>query len=453
MPSAKGLRGVLRSGPLLLMLGLGGMAVSMAGPSLGLTGASGGAITDSPKEVIDQVWQIVYRDYLDSSGTYTDDRWRQLRKDLLKKSYGGEEESYEAIRGMLDSLDDPYTRFLDPKEFKEMRIDTSGELMGVGIQISLDKDTKELIVVSPIEGTPASRAGVQSKDVIVSIDGTSTKGMTTEDAVKLIRGPEGTEVILGLRRKGDVLNVPLTRARIEINAVKKALNTSPDGSKIGYIRLKQFNANASREMRDAIQELEDQDADGYVLDLRSNPGGLLEASVDIARQWLNEGIIVSTRTREGIRDVRRATGSAITEKPMVVLINQGSASASEIVSGALQENDRAQLIGKTTFGKGLVQAVRGLSDGSGMTVTIAKYLTPNGTDIHKNGIEPDIEAEIPGKELEDFKVEYLGTNKDSQYKVAEEALLKSLKLSELTVDENAKDPETGSENQYDQQAL
>ena len=453
MPSAKGLRGVLRSSPLLLMLGLGGMAVSMAGPSLGLTGASGGAITDSPKEVIDQVWQIVYRDYLDSSGTYTDDRWRQLRKDLLKKSYGGEEESYEAIRGMLDSLDDPYTRFLDPKEFKEMRIDTSGELMGVGIQISLDKDTKELIVVSPIEGTPASRAGVQSKDVIVSIDGTSTKGMTTEDAVKLIRGPEGTEVILGLRRKGDVLNVPLTRARIEINAVKKALNTSPDGSKIGYIRLKQFNANASREMRDAIQELEDQDADGYVLDLRSNPGGLLEASVDIARQWLNEGIIVSTRTREGIRDVRRATGSAITDKPMVVLINQGSASASEIVSGALQENDRAQLIGKTTFGKGLVQAVRGLSDGSGMTVTIAKYLTPNGTDIHKNGIEPDIEAEIPGKELEDFKVEYLGTNKDSQYKVAEKALLKSLKLSELTVDENAKDPETGSENQYDQQAL
>merc|ERR1711939_1002669 len=326
MPSAKGLRGLLRSTPLLLMLGLGGMAVSVAAPSLGLKGASGGAITDSPKEVIDQVWQIVYRDYLDSTGTYTDERWRQLRKDLLKKSYGGDEESYEAIRGMLDSLDDPYTRFLDPKEFKEMQIDTSGELMGVGIQISLDKVTKELIVVSPIEGTPASRAGVQPKDVIVSIDGTPTKGMTTEDAVKLIRGPQGTEVILGLRRKGDLLSVPLTRARIEINAVKSALNTSVDGSKIGYIRLKQFNANASREMRDAIQDFEDQGATGYVLDLRSNPGGLLEASVDIARQWLNEGTIVSTRTREGIRDVRRATGSAITDRPMVVLIDQGSAS-------------------------------------------------------------------------------------------------------------------------------
>ena len=426
MPSAKGLRGVLRSGPLLLMLGLGGMAVSMAGPSLGLTGASGGAITDSPKEVIDQVWQIVFRDYLDSTGAYSDARWRQLRKDLLAKSYAGDEESYEAIKGMLSSLDDPYTRFLDPKEFKEMRIDTSGELMGVGIQLSLDKDTKELIVVSPIEGTPASRAGVQSKDVIVSIDGAPTKGMTTEDAVKLIRGPEGTEVILGLRRKGDVLNVPLTRARIEINAVKKALNTSANGSKIGYIRLKQFNANASREMRAAIQDLEEQDAQGYVLDLRSNPGGLLEASIDIARQWLNEGTIVSTRTREGIRDVRRATGSAITDKPMVVLIDQGSASASEILSGALQENKRAQLVGQKTFGKGLVQAVRGLSDGSGMTVTIAKYLTPNGTDIHKNGIKPDVEAEMSEKEMREFKIENLGTPKDSQYRVAETTLLKAL---------------------------
>ena len=427
MPSANRLRGVLRSGPLLLMLGLGGMAVTLAGPSLGLTGASGGAISDSPKEVIDQVWQIVYRDYLDSTGAYSDARWRQLRRDLLTKSYAGEEESYEAIKGMLASLDDPYTRFLDPKEFKEMRIDTSGELMGVGIQLSLDKDTKELIVVSPIEGTPASRAGVQSQDVIVSIDGAPTKGMTTADAVKLIRGPEGTSVVLGLRRKGEILNVLLTRARIEINAVKSALNTAANGSRIGYIRLKQFNANASREMRAAIQDLEGQGAQGYVLDLRSNPGGLLEASIDIARQWLNKGTIVSTRTREGIRDIRRATGSAITDKPMVVLIDQGSASASEILSGALQENERAQLVGQKTFGKGLVQAVRGLSDGSGMTVTIAKYLTPNGTDIHKNGIQPDISAEMSEKEIRNFKIEDLGTSRDSQYRVAETTLTKALK--------------------------
>ena len=421
-------RSFLRSTPLLILLGLGGVttAITVGMPGLTLPTASGGSISDSPKEVIDQVWQIVYRDYLDSSGDYDEKSWRQLRSKLLKKSFAGNAESYEAIRGMLASLNDPYTRFLDPKQFKEMRIDTSGELMGVGIQLSLDTKTKELVVVSPIEGTPASRAGVLSKDVIVSIDGDSTKGMSTEDAVKLIRGPEGSDVVLGLRRGDQVLDVPLTRARIEINAVTYRLNKTQDQRKIGYIRLKQFNANAAKEMRQAAKSLEEQGAEGYVLDLRGNPGGLLEASIDIARQWLNEGIIVSTRTREGIRDVRRATGSAITDKPLVVLIDQGSASASEILSGSLQDNSRAELVGQKTFGKGLVQAVRGLSDGSGLTVTIAKYLTPKGTDIHKNGIEPDVKSVMTEEQLKNFTLEKLGSTQDSQYIDAQELLLKKI---------------------------
>jgi len=422
-------RSFLRSTPLLILLGLGGVttAITVGMPGLTLPTASGGSISDSPKEVIDQVWQIVYRDYLDSSGDYDEKSWRQLRSKLLNKSFAGNAESYEAIRGMLASLNDPYTRFLDPKQFKEMRIDTSGELMGVGIQLSLDTTTKELVVVSPIEGTPASRAGVLSKDVIVSIDGNSTKGMSTEDAVKLIRGPEGSDVILGLRRGDQVLDVPLTRARIEINAVTYRLNKTKDQQKIGYIRLKQFNANAAKEMRQAAKSLEEQGAEGYVLDLRGNPGGLLEASIDIARQWLNEGIIVSTRTREGIRDVRRATGSAITDKPLVVLIDQGSASASEILSGSLQDNSRAELVGQKTFGKGLVQAVRGLSDGSGLTVTIAKYLTPKGTDIHKNGIEPDVASVMTEDQLKNFTIEKLGSSQDSQYIDAQTLLLTKMR--------------------------
>ena len=422
-------RSFLRSTPLLILLGLGGVttAITVGMPGLTLPTASGGSISDSPKEVIDQVWQIVYRDYLDSSGDYDEKSWRQLRSKLLNKSFAGNAESYEAIRGMLASLNDPYTRFLDPKQFKEMRIDTSGELMGVGIQLSLDTTTKELVVVSPIEGTPASRAGVLSKDVIVSIDGNSTKGMSTEDAVKLIRGPEGSDVVLGLRRGDQVLDVPLTRARIEINAVTYRLNKTKDQQKIGYIRLKQFNANAAKEMRQAAKSLEEQGAEGYVLDLRGNPGGLLEASIDIARQWLNEGIIVSTRTREGIRDVRRATGSAITDKPLVVLIDQGSASASEILSGSLQDNSRAELVGQKTFGKGLVQAVRGLSDGSGLTVTIAKYLTPKGTDIHKNGIEPDVTSVMTEDQLKNFTIEKLGSSQDSQYVDAQTLLLTKIR--------------------------
>ena len=418
----------------LVVLGAGGLAAAVAfsSPGLGLPSAGSPSITDSPKEVIDQVWQIVYRDYLDSTGKYDPKQWRTLRRNLLTKAYAGSEESYEAIRGMLASLDDPYTRFLDPKEFKDMQIETSGELMGVGIQISVDKTSKEIVVISPIEGTPASRAGVQSKDVIVSIDGKSTNGMNTEDAVKLIRGKEGTEVVLGLRRKGKVVSVPLVRARIEIHTVDSQLNTASGGEKIAYMRLKQFNANAAKDMRDAILKFEDEGVNGYVLDLRSNPGGLLEASIDIARQWLDEGTIVSTKTRTGIQDVRRATGSALTQRPVVVLVNEGSASASEILSGALQDNNRAKLVGQKTYGKGLVQSVRGLTDGSAITVTVAKYLTPSGTDIHKNGIKPDVAVAMSEKEIESLQLEDLGTNKDSQYRTAETTLLRAIKATNQT---------------------
>ncbi|MEY3462293.1 MAG: Carboxyl-terminal-processing protease [Cyanobacteriota bacterium] len=430
---------------LIVLLGVGACAATAVVAREVVTAPGGTArISDSPKEVMDQAWQIVFRDYLDINGKYTPEQWRQLRRQVLAKSYGSTKEAYEAIRGMLAGLDDPYTRFMDPREFKEMQIDTSGELSGVGIQLSLDKDTKELVVVSPIEGSPASRAGVQPRDVITAIDGKSTKGMSTEDAVKLIRGQAGTSVTLTLRRKAQTLQVPLTRERIELHAVDHQINTTPAGVKVGYIRLKQFNANATKDMRLAVQELEAKGVQGYVMDLRSNPGGLLMASVEIARQWLNEGTIVSTKTRNGITDVKRATGRALTDKPLVVLVNEGSASASEILSGALQDNRRAVLVGQKTFGKGLVQSVRGLSDGSGMTVTIAKYLTPSGRDIHKHGIAPDVPAKMSELEAQRLRLEDLGTRKDSQYKVAETALVKRLQATNTTALEKAYKP--GSAN-------
>ena len=412
---------------LLVLIGVSATAASaVLARDMVITPNGGAVISDSPKEVMDQAWQIVFRDYLDTTGKYNADQWRKLRRDLLARSYGSPKEAYEAIRGMLGTLSDPYTRFLDPREFKEMQIDTSGELSGVGIQLSLDKDSKELVVIAPIEGSPASRAGVQPKDVIVSIDGKATKGMSTEDAVKLIRGKSGTTVKLVLRRKGQTLELPLTRELIELHAVTHQVNTSPDGSRIGYVRLRQFNANASKDMRQAINDLEAKGVQGYVLDLRFNPGGLLVASVEIARQWLNEGTIVSTRTRDGITDVKRANGRAITTKPLVILVNEGSASASEILSGALQDNKRALLVGQKTFGKGLVQSVRGLSDGSGMTVTIAKYLTPLNHDIHHRGILPDVNAKLSDDDAQKLKPEDLGTRRDSQYRVAETTLVKSL---------------------------
>ncbi|NBR45087.1 MAG: PDZ domain-containing protein [Synechococcaceae bacterium WB5_2B_268] len=427
-------RGVRRIA-LLALAGAGALAgVVVLGSDLIIGSSTAAIISDSPKEVMDEAWQIIFRDYLDTTGKYTEDRWKTLRRDVLNKSYGNTKDAYEAIRGMLATLDDPYTRFLDPREFKEMQIDTSGELSGVGIQLSLDKDTKELIVVSPIDGSPASRADVKPKDVITQINGKSTKGMSTEDAVKLIRGPAGSKVSIQLRRnKSQLINVDLIRDRIEIHAVDSRLNTTPDGIKVGYIRLKQFNANATKDMRQAIKELEEKGVQGYVLDLRSNPGGLLMASVEIARQWLDDGVIVSTKTRDGVQDIKRAGGKALTKAPVVVLVNEGSASASEILSGALQDNNRAVLVGQKTFGKGLVQSVRGLSDGSGMTVTIAKYLTPSGRDIHKHGIQPDIVAKLSEEDARNLKfeqlgtrIEQLGTRSDPQYKVAETTLSKQL---------------------------
>jgi carboxyl-terminal processing protease len=440
--------GSVRSGSrtgLIVLLSLGACAATAVMAREAVTAPGGGArILESPKEVIDQTWQIVFRDYLDVNGKYTPERWRSLRRDVLAKTYGSPKDAYEAIRGMLASLDDPYTRFMDPREFKEMQIDTSGELSGVGIQLSLDKDTKELVVVSPIEGSPASRAGVMPKDVITAIDGKSTRGMTTEDAVKLIRGQEGSRVTLTLRRKAQVLEVPLTRERIELHAVESQINTSPEGLRVGYIRLKQFNANATKDMRQALREMEAKGVDGYVLDLRSNPGGLLMASVEIARQLLNEGTIVSTKTRSGITDVKRATGRALTARPLVVLVNEGSASASEILSGALQDNKRAVLVGQKTFGKGLVQSVRGLSDGSGMTVTIAKYLTPNGRDIHKHGIDPDVRARLSATEAQSLRLEDLGTKRDSQYRVAESTLVKQVRAAGTVTKAKLYDPSSAN---------
>ncbi len=397
-------------------------------PSFSFQAKSSNVITDNPKEIIDQVWQIIYRNFLDYSGSYKVKDWIKLRKEILSTKYLDNDDAYIAIKDMLTKLEDPYTRFLDPKEFNEMRIDTTGELMGVGIQISLDEVTNEIVVVSPIEGTPAFIAGIQPKDIIVSIDGKPIEGFSIDRTVKLIRGKKGTKVELGIIRQNKFLKVSLIRDRIEINVVDSRINNTVSGVKIGYLRLKQFNAKSPKEMSLSINKLEKQNPFGYVLDLRSNPGGLLEASIEIARQWINTGIIVSTKTKDGIIDIRKAKRRALTNRPVVVLINEGSASASEILAGAIKENNRGVLVGKKTFGKGLVQSVRSLSDGSGLTVTVAKYLTPSGKDINKNGIDPDIRADLLLNEKSKLKNSDLGTFKDSQYVTAEEILLKKYRV-------------------------
>ncbi|KKZ12626.1 MAG: peptidase S41 [Candidatus Synechococcus spongiarum SP3] len=384
-------------------------------------------ITDSPKEVIDEAWQVIYRNYLDSTGDYDQDSWRQLRKELLSKSYSTKKEAYEAIRGMLLTLEDPYTRFMDPEEFKELHIDTTGELTGVGIQLSFDEETQMLTVVAPIEDGPAATAGVQTNDRIVGIDGKDARGMSSEEAVQLIRGPIGSLITLTIERDDEEsFDVVIIRDRVSINPVVSRINTTAAGTQVGYIRLKQFSANAAIDMSKVVKDMEAQGVDAYVLDLRFNPGGLLETSLDITDQWLDAGVPIVSIQSERSRRVRFTRQEPLTDDPLVILVNEVSASASEILSGAIQDNHRGQLVGEKTFGKGLVQSVRGLSDGSGMTVTISKYLTPNGRDIHREGIEPDVKSLLSIEELQDLGVDGLGTDQDRQYRVAEGIVLEVL---------------------------
>jgi carboxyl-terminal processing protease len=381
--------------------------------------------SNSSKEIVDEVWQVIYREYVD--GTFNGKDWRAVRQEYLERNYNTDEEAYEAIREMLKTLEDPYTRFMDPREFQNMRIDTSGELTGVGIQIRKDEETGKIFVESPIEGSPAFRAGVYSYDVIIKIDGISTEGMSLEDAVSKIRGTRGTEVILTISRQTkqedtsieEVIDFPIVRDTIQIHPVSfKVIDQDTNLGKIGYIRLNQFNGQASLEMKDAMTELEKQKVEGYVLDLRSNPGGLLNASIDIARMWIEDGTIVSTVNRQGTVNVQSANHKAISDKPLVVLVDGGSASASEILSGALQDHDRAILVGTQTFGKGLVQSVKELTNSNtGVAVTIAKYLTPNGTDINKEGIHPDIVFELTDEQKQTLSRErnLIGTFDDPQF--------------------------------------
>lgn len=402
---------------------LGLAAVTGAGLQLSQSQAF---FRESPKEVVDEVWQIVNYSYVDATFNQVD--WRAVREDYLKRNYTSKDQAYEAIREMLKKLQDPYTRFMSPDEFQTMQIDTSGELTGVGIQITKDEKTKEIVVVSPIEDTPAYRAGLLAKDVIFKIDNQATEGMELNDAVNLIRGKEGTEVTIVIRRGDKMLSFTLKRSKIQIHPVRSLAENTKIG-KLGYIRLNQFSAQAAQEMAQSIQALEKQKVKGYILDLRSNPGGLLDVSVDIARMWLPDGKIVSTVNRVGEVDRYEANHSELTTKPLVVLVDGGSASASEILSGALQDHQRAKLVGTQTFGKGLVQSVRRLSDGSGVAVTIAKYLTPNGRDINKEGIKPDVVYEMNEQQREALQQDRtkIGTPSDPQFAKAMDILNQQLK--------------------------
>lgn len=384
---------------------------------------------DSPKAVLDEAWQIVNREYVDTAFNQVD--WQVVRQELLRRNYTDTQEAYAALRQQLERLGDPYTRFLDPEQYEDLTSQTSGELSGVGVRLRLDAASQKLTVVEPIVNSPASEAGIQAGDRILAIDGKSTHGMTVEDASRLIQGEVGTRITLQIERSGQSpFDLPLTRARIELPNVDYALRQEP-GARIGYIRLTEFSGHAPEQMRKAMEDLLKQDVEGFVLDLRGNPGGLLQASIEISRLWMDSGDIVRTVDRAGDSENIKTNQTALTELPLAVLVDGGSASSSEILTGALKDNQRAVVVGSQTFGKALVQSVHPLSDGSGLAVTVAHYYTPGGTDISHRGITPDIEINLTEGQRRVLVSDQslIGTGEDPQYRQAIQALESKIALN------------------------
>jgi len=327
---------------------------------------------------------------------------------LVKKNYVEEVKTkdliYGAIKGMLNSLD-PHSAYMPPEAYKEMQLDTKGEFGGIGIQIGIKEGI--LTVIAPIEDTPAYNAGIKAGDKIVKINGESTREMGLQDAVSKMRGPKGAPVVVTIMREGwkETKDFTIVRDVIKVKSVKfKVIENN-----IGYVKLSQFQERTADDLEAALSKLEKQNITSFILDLRNNPGGLLNSAVDVSSRFLPaDKVVVSIKGRSGEKAEYRTEGSQVSEAeakkakmfsaiPMIVLVNQGSASASEIVAGALKDWNRAVILGVQTFGKGSVQSVVPLSDGSGLRLTTARYYTPKGISIQSTGITPDIIVKLEQK--------------------------------------------------------
>lgn len=335
------------------------------------------------------------------AGAWAQDRYADLQNftkvlNLIQQYYVEEVDTkkllYGAVKGMLRELD-PHTNFMPPDMFKEFENETAGEFGGLGIEISVQNGI--LTVISPIEDTPAFKAGVKAGDKIVAIDGNSTKGMSLAEASQFLRGKRGSKVVLKIVREGSdqPVDIDIVRGSVKIRSVK--YTDLEDG--YAYVKITSFIENTARELEKAIDEhtSKNKKVEGLLIDLRKNPGGLLDQAIKISDMFLKDGVIVSTMGRNGRdKEVVSATKKGKrTDFPVIILVDQYSASASEIVSGALQDNKRALIVGERTFGKGSVQSIVKLQDGSGLKLTVARYYTPSGVSIQAEGIKPDIEIE------------------------------------------------------------
>ena len=389
--------------PLLLIL-------QLSGPAL--------ALTDDQTLVVD-VWRLVNESYVDSS--FSGVPWRRLRQKALEKTISNRVDAYDAIEAMLAPLDDPYTRLLRPESYGQLEAATKGTVSGIGLQLGVHHDTGSVVVIAPVEDSPAAEAGLVDGTLLRSINGQATSELGLDGSAALLRGDSGSSVHLEVTLPdGEEQSLDLERRAIDLRPVRSRRLRSGDHT-LGYLRINQFSEPVPEAVQEALADLEAKGIEGLVLDLRNNTGGLVSAGLAVADDFLAGDVIVETQDRNGINEQRPANSGRLFDGPMLTLINGGTASASEILAGALQDNGRSPLLGSTSFGKGEIQTLLPLGDGSGLAVTVARYLTPNGRAIQGQGLEPDqplSSTEPSGSSI--------GSDDDAWLRSAEEALIKQL---------------------------
>ena len=368
-----------------------GLPVALAGliALLQLGAAAPALALNDAQQLVVESWRLVNQSYVDPD-RFEAIQWKRLRQKTLERSISTSGEAYDAIEAMLAPIGDPYTRLLRPAEWTALRSSTQGSVSGVGLQLGLRGDAAAVVVIAPLEGSPAAEAGIASGWELRRVDGQSTAELGLEATAARLRGPADTRVLLELAPPGGrPRELELRRRQVDLQPVRSRLLTA-SGHRLGYLRITQFAEPVPGQVASSLQELQEQGIEGLVLDLRNNSGGLVSAGLAVANDLLDGEPIVETRNREGFSDPQQAGPGRLYGGPMVTLVNGGTASASEILAGALQDNGRSPLLGSRTFGKGLIQTLIGLGgDGSGLAVTVARYVTPSGRDIQNQGIEPD----------------------------------------------------------------
>ena len=310
-----------------------------------------------------------------------------------------------SIKGLFEGLEDPYSQYYTADEFQTLKEQTSGSFVGIGVYIGVNKENNKITIISPIEESPAAKAGIKSGDVVTKVNGNSVESKTVDEVIKEIKGKENTDVKLTVERENKELNFNITRQTI----VTKSVSNKVMDNNIGYLRITSFDENTYKEFEQNLSELKSKGIKGLVIDLRDNPGGLLDVCVDIADDLIGEGTIVYTKDNKGETQYYKSDKNKV-DLPIVVLINENSASASEILTAAIVDNKAGIAVGTTSYGKGLVQSVKEFNDGTGYKLTTAQYYTPNGDYINKQGIKPDIVEKDKEKQL-DRAIEYIKTNK------------------------------------------